>query len=96
MNSLVALGAALSAGARLALAPRFTPETFWDEIRRAGATVVPCTGELCRALVQLEPRPGEDRHPVRIFVGHDVQPAVWHQLRERFGDLELLSLTELG
>src|SRR6185503_17265457 len=38
-GTLVVSGSALAGGARLALASRFDPTTFWDEVRRYGVSV---------------------------------------------------------
>src|SRR5262249_59144658 len=66
-GTLVATGSALISGARLALASAFTPETFWDEVRRYGATVVYYAGEMCRRLVDAPPVVRESHHPLRLF-----------------------------
>jgi putative long chain acyl-CoA synthase len=69
MGLLVASGAAMIAGARLALAPGFDPEGFWPGARRAGVTVVYAHGEVARALARV-PRPKE--HAVRAWCGVDL------------------------
>ncbi len=84
-GSMVSAGAALVSGARLALADRFDPETFWTEVRRYGATVVFYAGEMCRALVDAPHARGEVNHPVRLFAGSGLRADVWRRLGERFG-----------
>lgn len=90
MGMLVTVGSSLVGGTRLALSPRFTPESFWEEARRTGSTVVPYTGELCRALADAPPLSGEAEHPVRLFVGRGLQVDDWRRILDRFGPLEVL------
>ncbi len=87
---LVAVGGALVGGARLALAPRFSQSTFWNDVRRYGATVVFYVGELCRYLVASPVAPNEHVHPARLFVGNGMRPQVWQRLLERFGPVRVL------
>ena len=94
---LVACGGALAGGARLALAPRFSATTFWEDVRKYGASVAFYVGEICRYLVNAPPQPGEARHPLRLLAGNGLRPDVWRKLQERFGDvrvLEFYSATE--
>lgn len=98
-GTLVATGSALVGGARLALASRFEPDTFWDEVRRYGATVVYYAGEMCRRLVDAPPVLGEKNNPVRLFAGSGLRAGVWRRLVDRFGPvgvLELYASTEAG
>ncbi|MEZ4265681.1 MAG: alpha/beta fold hydrolase [Myxococcota bacterium] len=87
---LVACGAALCGGSRLALAPRFSTSGFWQDVRRYGADVVVYVGELCRYLVSAPGRPDESDHPVRLFVGNGMRGEVWQQLLARFGPARVL------
>jgi putative long chain acyl-CoA synthase len=89
-GTLVAAGSALAGGARLALASTFEPETFWDEVRRYGVSVVYYAGEMCRRLVDAPPVLGETNHPVRLFAGSGMRRDVWRRLRERFGGVSVL------
>ncbi|HEY5934297.1 MAG TPA: alpha/beta fold hydrolase, partial [Kofleriaceae bacterium] len=91
-GTLVATGSALAGGARLALASKFDPQTFWDEIRRYGASVVYYAGEMCRSLVDAPPVLGEQNNPVRLFAGSGMRRDVWRQLVERFGPVGVLEL----
>jgi putative long chain acyl-CoA synthase len=94
---LVACGSALAGGARLALAPRFSASTFWEDVRKYGASVAFYVGEICRYLANAPPQPGEARHPLRLLAGNGLRPDVWRRLQERFGDvrvLEFYSATE--
>ena len=40
---LMSLGGAVASGARFSMASRFDPDTFWNEARRYGVTVVSYT-----------------------------------------------------
>ncbi len=96
-GSLVATGSALVGGARLALASTFDAETFWDEVRRYGVSVVYYAGEMCRRLVDAPAVTGEQNNPVRLFAGSGLRTDVWHRLIERFGPVgvcELYASTE--
>jgi acyl-CoA synthetase (AMP-forming)/AMP-acid ligase II len=81
---LVAVGGALVGGARLALAPRFSTSTFWDDVHRYGATVVVYVGEMCRYLVNADEVPGERDNSVRVFAGNGMRADVWRRLNARF------------
>jgi putative long chain acyl-CoA synthase len=89
-GTLVAAHSALIGGSRLALASRFAPETFWDEVRRYGVSVVYYAGEMCRQLVDADPVLGEKNNPVRLFAGSGMRPDVWRQLVDRFGPVGVL------
>lgn len=93
---LVAVGGALVGGSRLALAGRFSPEHFWNEARRYGATVVFYAGEMCRALVDAPPDAADAHNPVRLFAGSGMRIDVWERLQQRFkvGVLEFYASTE--
>jgi putative long chain acyl-CoA synthase len=91
-GTLVATGSALVSGARLALASQFSPETFWDEVRRYGASVVYYAGEMCRRLVDAPPVFGETNNPVRLFAGSGLRRDVWRRLVDRFGPVGVLEM----
>ena len=91
-GTLVAAHSALIGGARLALASRFDPATFWDEVRRYGVSVVYYAGEMCRRLVDADPVLGEKNNPVRLFAGSGMRADVWRRLVERFGPVGVLEL----
>jgi putative long chain acyl-CoA synthase len=91
-GTLVVSGSALAGGARLALASRFEPATFWDEVRRYGVSVIYYAGEMCRQLVDADPVLGEKNNPVRLFAGSGMRPDVWRHLVNRFGPVGVLEL----
>ncbi|MDJ0869565.1 MAG: alpha/beta fold hydrolase [Myxococcota bacterium] len=81
---LVCVGGALMSGARLAMARRFDPRTFWDDVRRYGVSVVFYSGTLCSALVNAPDDPAERSHPVRLFAGSGMPKGIWKRMLERF------------
>ena len=96
-GTLVAVGSALVSGSRLALASKFEPQTFWDEVRRYGASIVFYAGEMCRRLLDAPPVVGESNNPVRLFAGSGLRADAWRRLVERFGPVgvcELYASTE--
>lgn len=87
---LIGCGGALVGGARLALAPKFSTTTFWNDVHRYGATVVIYVGELCRYLVNGPESSLERSHSVRAFVGNGMRADVWEQVLARFGRVRVL------
>ncbi len=93
---VVAVGAALVAGCRLALAAvdrgrLFAPESdaaareTLADIRRYGATVVFYAGELVQGLLRAPTRPQDRDMPVRLFAGSGMRPATREAVTRRFG-----------
>lgn len=87
---LIGCGGALVGGARLALAPKFSTSTFWNDVHRYGASVVIYVGELCRYLVNSPPSPIERNHSVRVLAGNGMRQDVWSRVTERFGNVKVL------
>lgn len=81
----VSWGAAMGAGAALALSRKFSATNFWDEIRHHKATSFCYIGELCRYLLN-QPASDKDRsHAVRVIVGNGLRPEIWDEFKNRFG-----------
>ena len=96
---MMGIGGAIAGGARLAMASRFEPDTFWDEVRRYGVTVASYTWTLLHDLVEAPPQPGERHHPVRLFIGSGMPRGLWRRVQERFAParvLEFYASTETG
>lgn len=87
---LVSVSGALAGGARLALAQGFSATTFWEDVRRYGASVVFYTGILLRELVDAPYDPAERKHPVRMFAGSGMPRPLWQRLVDRFGPVDVL------
>ena len=94
---LMSVGGVVAGGARLAVASEYDPSTFWDEVRRYGATVVSYTWAMLDEIAEAPPHPGESHHPVRLFMGSGMPSGLWRRVRERFapaGVLEFYASTE--
>jgi putative long chain acyl-CoA synthase len=87
---LVAVGGALVGGSRLALAPRFDPETFWPEVRRYGASVAFYAGDMLRGLVDAQVSSLDAHPPIRLFAGSGMRTDVWERLVHRYGRASVL------
>jgi putative long chain acyl-CoA synthase len=87
---LVTLGGGLVGGSRLALATRFDPDAFWDDVRRYGATVVFYAGDMLRELLRAEPSAADNENPIRLFAGSGVRQDVWQRIVDRFGPVGIL------
>jgi putative long chain acyl-CoA synthase len=96
---MMSIGGAIAGGARLAMATRYDPSTFWEEARRYGVSVVSYTWTLLHDLVEAPPQPGERHHPVRLFIGSGMPRGLWRRAQERFKPvrvLEFYASTEAG
>ncbi len=87
---MVAVGAALAGGARLALADRFDAETFWHDVRQCGATVVFYSGEMGRELLNSPPSTDSQKHPIRLLGGSGMRADTWRKIQSRFGPLSIV------
>jgi putative long chain acyl-CoA synthase len=87
---LTSVGGAVAGGARLAMTASFDPQTFWDEVRRYGVTVVSYTWTLVHDLVQAPVHPFERHHPVRLFIGSGMPTGLWRRVVERFAPAQVL------
>ncbi|MEA2188590.1 MAG: putative long chain acyl-CoA synthase [Solirubrobacteraceae bacterium] len=87
---LMSIGGALAGGARLALAERFDPERYWEEVRRYGVTVGSYTWTMLRELVERAPDPSERHHPLRLFIGAGMPRGLWRRVEQRFAPARVL------
>lgn len=82
--------AAIGAGASLALVPRFSASSFWDDARRTGATHVNVVGAMVEILSRQPERPDDASNPIRRCYTALALPRERHRrFEERFG-LEML------
>jgi putative long chain acyl-CoA synthase len=81
---LHAMAGAIASGARLALASGSEPETFWEEVRRYGATHVSYTWTSLLSITDGPAHPSERDHPIRVFMGSGMPPELWRRVTERF------------
>jgi acyl-CoA synthetase (AMP-forming)/AMP-acid ligase II len=82
---LVAVGAAITHGATLALARRFSARGFWADVVRHGATGFNYIGEMCRYLVNSPCSEMDRKHGVHTIVGQGLREEVWRAFQARFG-----------
>ncbi len=78
-------GAALGAGATLAIGRKFSASGFWKEVRGFDATAFVYIGELCRYLLEQPAESGDRDHQVRVCLGNGLRPELWDRFKERFG-----------
>ena len=81
----VAWSSAAAGGAALAIRRKFSVTHFWEDCRRFGATAFVYIGELCRYLLNHEPRREDREHKVRRICGNGLRPDIWRAFKERFG-----------
>jgi putative long chain acyl-CoA synthase len=93
---LTSVGGAVAGGARLALASSLDVDTFWEEVRRYGVTVVSYVWAQLRDITAAPPNPLERHHAVRLLVGSGMPPGLWRRAEDRFGArvLEFWASTE--
>lgn len=89
-GGMVVISSALSQGATVLLARRFSASRFWDDARRHGMTGFQYVGEICRYLVNQPEVPGERDHRVRVMMGAGMGRDVWTEFARRFGVARIL------
>ena len=77
--------AALWADCTLAVSPRFSASSFWDEIRVTGATQFNALGAMTNILLRAQPSPRDREHRVRQAMLVPLSPDVYREVSERFG-----------
>jgi fatty-acyl-CoA synthase len=96
-GGVAALGAALSAGASVVVAEKFSAKSFWDDIDRWDCSLFQYIGELCRYLVAAPEHRKERAHALRLCLGNGLAADVWEAFQSRFGIpriLEFYAATE--
>jgi crotonobetaine/carnitine-CoA ligase len=83
--------AAFWAECTLAVSPRFSATTFWDEIRACGATQFNSLGAMTNILLQASPSPRERDHKVRQAMIVPLSRESYTAMNRRFG-VEVTSL----
>jgi crotonobetaine/carnitine-CoA ligase len=77
--------AALWADCALAVSPRFSASTFWDEIRAAGATQFNSLGAMTNILLRAQASPRDREHRVRQAMIVPLSRESYRDVSERFG-----------
>ncbi|XP_072051448.1 long-chain fatty acid transport protein 2-like [Amphiura filiformis] len=84
-------------GATVALAYKFSATSYWDDVRKYGATIIQYIGEMCRYLLA-QPKKrkkhsemgfnrdidGEYPRKVRYAIGNGMRPDIWREFQRRF------------
>lgn len=76
---------ALTRGAAIYVAPRFSVSGFLDDVRRHGVTWWGYTGKPLTYLMASPARPGDADNPLRVAVGNEGNSAVCDAFADRFG-----------
>jgi fatty-acyl-CoA synthase len=84
-GGVMQVGAALSAGATLALRRKFSARAFWDDVREYDVTHFQYIGEICRYLLNQAPRADDRDHRLHTMIGNGLRADVWAGFQERFG-----------
>jgi acyl-CoA synthetase (AMP-forming)/AMP-acid ligase II len=94
---MMGIMAALSVGASVALRPRFSASTFFEEAKRFEATGCTYVGTILAILTNRYPQPQRD-HSMRFCFGGGAPTEVWRAVEDRFGMTvhEAYGMTELG
>lgn len=87
---LMSVGGAVAGGSRFAIASADDPGTFWEEVRRYGATHVSYTWTSLRAVTTAPPNPAELHHPIRMFLGSGMPRNLWRRVSDRFPTTRVL------
>ena len=77
--------AALTSGAAVALRRKFSASAFLDDVRKFRASHFVYIGELCRYLLNTEPKPNDRDHGLKVAVGNGLRPDIWEEFQTRFG-----------
>jgi putative long chain acyl-CoA synthase len=87
---LMSIGGAVAGGARFAMSTADDTGTFWDEVRRYGATHVSYTWTSLRGITYAPPNPNEQHNPIRMFIGSGMPRNLWARVTDRFPDARVL------
>ncbi len=87
---LMSVGGAVAGGARFAMATSSDVDTFWEEVRRYGATHVSYTWTSLRDVVNAPANLNEQHHPIRMFIGSGLPRNLWRRVADRFPTVRVL------
>ncbi|MGZ5204635.1 MAG: ATP-dependent acyl-CoA ligase [Caldimonas sp.] len=89
---------AFVADASIAVSRRFSASTFWDEIRRYGATQFNSLGAMTNFIWSRPPGPADRDHKVRQVMVVPTPQHFYHEFEERFGIrfTSVYALTDCG
>jgi len=89
---------ALSSGAQVVLARRFSASAFWDTVRRYGCTEFNYIGGIVSMLLKADPRADDADNPLRVMIGAGAPRDRFEEFERRFGVrlLEGYGMSEIG
>jgi putative long chain acyl-CoA synthase len=87
---MVALGGAVVGGARIALSQGLNPDTFVQEVRRYGVTVVSYTWAMLRDVIDDPGFALHGNHPVRLFIGSGMPTGLWQRVTDAFAPAQVV------
>ena len=99
MNAMaVSIMAMITVGGCLIMLDRFHPRTWWDSVRKSGATVVHYLGVMPPMLMRAEPSVDDRNHNLRFGFGAGVDPKLHASFEDRYGFplIEAWACTETG
>lgn len=67
LGSVLGVLPAVICGARIALSPRFSASTYWDDVRKHGATIAHGIFSVIPLLMKQPERPDDADNPARVF-----------------------------
>ncbi|WP_414832635.1 long-chain-acyl-CoA synthetase [Afifella sp. YEN Y35] len=89
-GSVLASGAALTAGASVVIREKFSASQFWDDVVDYECTIFQYIGELCRYLLNSPTHPKERQHKLRLACGNGLRPDIWEDFKNRFAIPKIL------
>ena len=99
MNAMsVSVMAMITVGGCLTMLDRFHPSTWWDSVRRSGATCLHYLGVMPAMLMKAPESPQDRQHSVRFGFGAGAPGELHGAFEERFGfpAIEAWAMTETG
>ncbi|HZZ40264.1 MAG TPA: long-chain-acyl-CoA synthetase [Acidobacteriaceae bacterium] len=85
VGGVLAPGAALVAGASVAIRESFSAREFWADVVRWDCSMFQYIGEFCRYLLHAPAGRLDRSHRIRVACGNGMSADVWNEFRERFG-----------
>ena len=87
---LTGIGGALASRARLAMTRGFDPDTFWEEVRRYGATAVTYTWTMAADMLDAPTGGRDQHHPLRLFIGSGMPTGLWRRVEQHVSPAKVL------
>jgi fatty-acyl-CoA synthase len=88
--ALSAIGAALGVNASVAIRPRFSARSFWDDVHRFSVTHFQYLGEILRYLLARPAGPHDRPNTMQAMIGAGADERTWRAFVERFGAIGII------